>query len=497
MNDKSVDTGKLWHICGHMKDDGLPISEYINQMAGLLFLKTCEASPRFDESAIEPADARWDALLDAADEGGKITDAFDGETFDDLNAYYDRVIEELSNDGDLARAAFRGFTNDFRRSDTLRRTIRDIDDLPVWEKVESGEVRDVLGPAYEYLLGMYAERAEGAGQYFTPRPLITTIVETVDPQFDETVHDPAAGTGGFLTEAYGHILDKTTDDKGRPGGAIPTELQRQGVPESNISGQELVVDTHQLGLMNFIIHGMVPDEADESRGGVTYRVENSLRDGVDETHDVIVANPPFGGSQTSVPQEHEDVFTVESGTIELNFLQLIMSKLAEGGRAGVIVPEGVLFQSGAAEEIRKDLLSNFNLHTILALPENTFHPYAGVDANVLFFERDGTATEEVWYYDLRSDEENIKESNPLTDAHFEDFLAHYDRDARADCERFFRVDIADIEANDHELNYKAYKDVIPDDHRDPLLVLDDLQRTAGELQEEIGELETLVGGGDE
>jgi type I restriction enzyme M protein len=476
-----------------MREDGLPISEYINQIAGLLFLKTCEVSPRFNESLVEPEDARWNALLDAADEGGSISDVFDGEECEDLNEYYERAIEGLKDDGPLARTVFNDFSNGFRRSDTLRRTIQDIEAMAVWDDVERGQGIDVLGDAYEFLLGMYAKKAEGAGQYFTPRPLIKTIVEATDPQYDETIHDPAAGTVGFLTETYRYILDETNQ-----GRDIPGDMRRQGVPAANVSGQELVVDTYRLGLMNFIIHGMPPDEADDERAGVTYRVGNSLRENVDEAYDVIIANPPFGGAQNEVPSGHEDVFTVETGTIELNFIQLIMGKLNDSGRAGIIVPEGVLFQSGAAQEIRKDLLANFNLHTILVLPENTFHPYAGVDANVLFFERDGISTEEVWYYDLRSDEENIKESNPLTDDHFKDFLAHYDFDEREDCERFFRVDIEDIEANDYTLNYKAYKDFSSDCvRRDPSLVLSDLQQTADELQAEIGELEALVGGSDD
>jgi len=476
-----------------MKEDGLHISEYINQIAGLLFLKTCDASTRFNEDTMDiPEDARWPALLAAAQDKRSIEDAFDNTDINDLTEYYDEVVKALENDGELASKAFNDFSNGFRRSDTLRETILDIEDLPVWEQVNNDEVSDVLGPAYEYLLEMYADVADGAGQYFTPRPLAKTIVEAVDPQYDETVHDPAAGTGGFLIESYGHIINETDN-----GGDIPREMQRRGVPESNISGQELVADTYRLGLMNFIIHDMVPDEADPERNGVPYKNANSLRKNVDEVHDVIVANPPYGGAQNTVPKKHADVFTTKTGKIEENFLQLIMGKLAESGRAGVIVPEGLLFRSGAAQDIRKDLLSNFNLHTILALPENTFQPYADVTANVLFFERDGTSTDEVWYYDLRSDEENIKESNPLTDDHFEDFLAHYDFDAREDCEQFFRVDINDIKTNDYALNINEYIEFEPDDERPPHEVLNDLQQTADELQAEIGELEALVSGGDD
>jgi type I restriction enzyme M protein len=169
-----------------------------------------------------------------------------------------------------------------------------------------------------------------------------------------------------------------------------------------------------------------------------------------------------------------------------------MGRLSKEGRASVIVPEGVLFNQ-SARDLREELLSEYNLHTILVLPENSFHPYAGVDANVLFFERDSAGTEETWYYDLRTESDSINESNPLTDDHFADFLDHYDADAREGCEHYFSVDIETIEDNDYDLNYKSYKEFSNTvTHRDPAEVLEDLRETTTAIDEELDTLENIL-----
>jgi len=225
-------------------------------------------------------------------------------------------------------------------------------------------------------------------------------------------------------------------------GAELNREERQKLSEENLSGVELVPETRRLGLMNMVLHDLYGD----------IRRDNSLQNPPSERFDVILANPPYGGQNQEEPLR--DDFFVESKKPELNFLQHSFSMLNDGGRCGIVVPDGVLFQTGQAKRVREHLMKNADLHTVLILPIGAFHPYTNVTTNILFFEK-GVETEEVDFYDLRTDTEKIKKSNPLTNDHFEDFLNNWD--SREDANEYLSVSIDEIKENDWSLNYKKYK----------------------------------------
>ncbi|MFB6199885.1 MAG: N-6 DNA methylase [Candidatus Nanohaloarchaea archaeon] len=410
---------KIWDICGILRDDGMHIGSYVEQVTILLFLKMLEErEDKFEGTENIPEEYNWESLKE---KNGK-----------ELLQHYEDTLRELGQTEGLLGEIFGRVNSQFRTPVNLRKAIKEIDNIN-WDKYDA----DVKGAAYESLLERYAEEAKGAGQYFTPRPAIEATVEAVDPEYDETIHDPAAGTGGFLIHAYEHILDKNND------GAALNREEREALMEDNISGVELVPETRRLGLMNMVLHDLYGD----------IERANSLESPPNEKFDVILANPPYGGQNQQEPPR--DDFFVETKKPELNFLQHAFTRLKDGGRCGIVVPDGVLFQTGQARDVRKQLLRNCNVHTILILPIGAFHPYTNVTTNIVFFEK-GEKTEEVDFYDLRTDVEKIKKSNPLTEEHFQDFLDNFD--SREVSDKYFSVSIEEIKENDWSLNYKKYKE---------------------------------------
>jgi len=414
---------KIWDICGILRDDGMHIGTYVEQVTVLLFLKMMEEREQFGSQSIEiPEECQWSTLKEK-----------DGE---ELLEHYNRVVLPTLGDQDgIVGEIFARVNSQFRTPVNLREAIREIDEIE-WSVIEV----DVKGAAYEALLQRYAEEAKGAGQYFTPRPAIKSIVKAIDPEHDDKIHDPAAGTGGFLIHAFEYILEKTNE------GLDLTREERRELMTENLSGLELVPETRRLGLMNLALHDLQPQN---------FEIGDSLSPGphTNRSYDVILTNPPYGGNQKK--KRARDDFMIETRSPELNFVQHNMSLLKEGGECGMVVPDGTLFQSGAAKRIRRSLFESFNLHTVLVLPIGAFQPYTNVATNVIFFEKGGS-TDEVWFYDLRTDVEKIKKSNPLTEDHFEDFLEHYD--SRDDSDGYFSVSIDEIEKNDYSLSYKKYKE---------------------------------------
>ncbi|WP_127341328.1 N-6 DNA methylase [Halorubrum sp. 48-1-W] len=381
------------------------------------------------------------------------------------------MIDQLQTDGELARKAFNNFNNKFGSETTLKNTIDDIESLDFWDQYEG--YSDFFGDAYEFLLEKYADKADGAGEYFTPRPLIHAMVNVVDPGYTESIYDPASGTNGFLIEAYNHVGDKTAGEiRGQSRQFLETPDDGPRSYAEQLTGRELTSQTYRLGLMNLILHDIDPTEMESLRG-------NSLTRSVDQEYDVVLANPPYGGNGS-------DKFTgawADSPAPETNFLQLIMRSLSKNGRAAVIVPEGILFRGGAEQSVRERLLEQYNLDCVLVLPESSFHPYAEVDANVLFFERDSEGTDEVWYYDMRSDTEKIKESNPLTKNHFEEFVQNFEgEENRRDTEHFFTVPESDIKSNDYDLNHTQYKEYAASQFRHPVEVAEQIEDTLSTFQ---------------
>lgn len=457
----------LYDVCKWMRNDQMIISDYIEQLSGLLFLKACQESPRINQDELDiPESARWEQLV-----SGEVRREHS------ILETYDQMITELQTDGELARKAFNNFNNKFGSETTLKNTVDDIESLDFWNHYEG--YSDFFGDAYEFLLEKYADKADGAGEYFTPRPLIHAMVKAVDPEYTESVYDPASGTNGFLIAAYNHVGEKTAGEVGgKARQFIDTPNDGPDSYAEQLTGRELTSQTYRLGLMNLILHDIDPTEMTSLRG-------NSLTRQVEEEYDVILANPPYGGNGS-------DRFTgawADSSAPETNFLQLIMRSLSEDGRAAVIVPEGILFRGGAERSVRERLLDQYDLDCILVLPENSFHPYAGVDANVLFFDRDNDGTKNIWYYDLRTNVEGIKESNPLTDSHFDEFIVNYDDySSREDVDRFFNVPIGEIEENDFDLNYNRYREYSATPHRPPTEIADEIQDELSIIEEKINSL---------
>jgi type I restriction enzyme M protein len=419
---------KIWDICDILRDDGMHIGSYVEQITVLLFLDMLEEkSNQFEEAEQIPEEYRWDNLTQKSGE--------------ELIDHYEETIRQLGRKDGLLGEIFGRVNSQFKTPVNLREAIKEIDAID-WNSYQA----DVKGAAYESLLERYAEEAKGAGQYFTPRPAISATVEAVNPGPEEKIHDPAAGTGGFLIESYEHILDETNQ------GADLSREQREQLMEENLSGVELVPETRRLGLMNMVLHDLYGD----------IRRDNSLQNPPSQKFDVVLTNPPFGGQNQEEPLR--DDFFVETKKPELNFLQHAFSILKHGGRCGMVVPDGVLFQTGQAQSVREHLLKNTNLHTILILPVGAFHPYTNVTTNIVFFEKGGE-TEEVDFYDLRTETEKIKKSNPLTEEHFQDFLNNFD--SREHDDSFLTVDIQEIKENDWSLNYKKYKEFDNEDEELP------------------------------
>jgi type I restriction enzyme M protein len=301
---------------------------------------------------------------------------------------------------------------------TLSKLVTDIDALD-WYSVQ----RDDLGDLYEDLLERNAtEKKSGAGQYFTPRHLIDSIVTVMQPQLSDVIQDPAAGTCGFLIAANNYLRAHNDFD------SLTEEAQRRYKRET-FYGMELVQDTHRLALMNMLLHGI--------EGGVTYGDTLGEEGTRLRAATLILSNPPFGTKKGGGLPTRKDL-TYETSNKQFAFLQHIYRNLAPGGRAAVVLPDNVLFESNVGTSVRRDLMNKCNLHTILRLPTGIFYAQ-GVKTNVLFFEKVSQAatgsTQEVWVYDMRANAPKFGKRTPLTRAHFAEFEACFGEDPNGKSER--------------------------------------------------------------
>ena len=290
------------------------------------------------------------------------------------------------------------------------------------------------------------------------------------------VYDPCFGTAGFLGEAadfirrHGNLSGKQLDD-----------LQHK-----TFFGLELKPLTYLLGSMNMILHGIEGANLELSNTLEVHSQNVAEKD----KHKVILANPPYGGKMA---QEMQTNFRVRSGATECLFLQHIMANLAKGGRAGVVVPEGVLFRGGPDQKVRKELLEQFNVHTILSLPAGCFLPYTGVKTNVIFFDKreDGSGTESVWFYDLTNDGFELKQTRkPIAGDQLPDFLAKWQE--RVEGENSWTVSLADIVAKGYDLSAKNPNKVDDYEHRPALELIQSIRAKEDRITELLGELETLL-----
>jgi type I restriction enzyme M protein len=409
---------KLWNYCDVLRDDGMSYGDYLEQLTFLLFLKMAEERVALGESRVVPRGYDWPAL---AKEQGEA-----------LEARYRDILANLASKPGMLGLIFRKAQNKIQDPAKLTRLVRELIGPESW--LELGA--DVKGDAYEGLLEKNAQDVKGgAGQYFTPRPLIEAVVAVTNPRPGEVILDPACGTGGFLLAAFQHLDRRRDLDRD----------ERRHLSRKALRGVELVDGVVRLCAMNMMLHGVGDMNASDDLPVVR---ADSLAAPYRPAVDVVLTNPPFGRSSSVTFTTEDDEtgndnltvvredFWAETRNKQLNFLQHIVSCLKTNGRAAVVLPDNVLFEGGAGEKIRRKLLTTCDLHTILRLPTGIFYAQ-GVKANVLFFDRKPAAeapwTKQVWFYDLRTGSNFTPKQNPLRRAHLDEFMACYraaDRTAR-------------------------------------------------------------------
>lgn len=379
--------GKLWSLCNILKDDGVTFHQYVIELTYLLFLKM--ANETGSDTHI-PQGSRWKDLVAKA-APVRLT-------------HYKLLLVTVANSGSKqVKEIFANASTFIKKPATLSSLVTEIDKLD-WYSVH----REDLGDLYEGLLEKNAnEKKSGAGQYFTPRVLIDSMVAVMKPSLADVIQDPAAGTGGFLIAAN-HYLRKSTDFEAL------TERQQQKYRKSTFTGMEHVQDTHRLALMNLMLHDI--------DGGIRYGDTLSPEGQELPQATLILTNPPFGAKKGGGLPSRTDL-PFPTSNKQLAFLQLIYNGLKRGGRAAVILPDNVLFESNLGLDIRRDLMEKCNLHTILRLPTGIFYAQ-GVKTNVLFFtrgKRDSNNTKSVWVYDLRTNMPQFGKRKQLMKKHFEEF----------------------------------------------------------------------------
>src|SRR5437588_3985198 len=395
-NGSSAIVQKLWNYCTMLRDDGLSYGDYVEQLTFLLFLKMADEQmkPPYNRSRLIPSSLDWSSL-----------ERLDGDA---LEVHYRHLLTELGKQPGMLGVIFRKAQNRIQDPAKLRRLIVDLIGQESWMILDT----DVKGDIYEGLLQKNAEDVKtGAGQYFTPRPLIKAIVEVMRPKPDQRIADPSCGTGGFLLAAHDYI-SKNYQLSGK---------QKKFLKNDALRGWEIVDATARLCVMNLYLHGIGGDQS-------PIAVSDSLASPPSEHFDQVLTNPPFGkkssitvinqegeAAKESLTYERTDFFATTSNK-QLNFVQHIYSLLNTNGTAAVVVPDNVLFEGGAGETIRRRILKQCDVHTLLRLPTGIFYAQ-GVKANVLFFDkrvgREQPWTDKLWIYDLRTNIHFTLKTNPL------------------------------------------------------------------------------------
>ncbi|HET8931551.1 MAG TPA: class I SAM-dependent DNA methyltransferase [Acidimicrobiales bacterium] len=433
MSDSKAIVAKLWNYCTILRDDGLSYGDYLEQLTYLLFLKMADEQHQFGFEQIVPEGFDWPSLLDRKGEA--------------LEAHYVAILNRLGGTDDMLGVVFRKAQNRIQDPAKLERLIKDLIGNEQWMSLES----DVKGDAYEGLLEKNAaDTKSGAGQYFTPRALISAMVDVMQPTPEMRISDPACGTGGFFLDAYGYIVRNNPN--------LDPD-QKKHLRSGLFTGWEIVDNTARLCAMNLLLHGIESPDSDSP-----VHVDDALRADPGERFDMVLTNPPFGKKSSVTIVNAEGKAEKQSLTVvrddfwasnkQLNFVQHVKTLLKIDGRAAVVVPDSVLFEGGAGETIRRKLLAECDVHTLLRLPTGIFYAQ-GVKANVLFFDRkagsDQVQTRDLWIYDLRTNKHFTLKTSPLTRGDLDDFVACYrpdERSKRVESERFHRFTYDELMARD-------------------------------------------------
>lgn len=420
-NNSSQLVQRLWNYCNVLRDDGVSYGDYVEQLTYLLFLKMADeqTKPPFKKPSVIPKNLDWESLVEK-----------DG---DELELHYRHILDRLGKEKGMLGVIFRKSQNKIQDPAKLKRLIELIN-AETWLGLDI----DVKGEIYEGLLQKNAEDIKsGAGQYFTPRALIKAIVAVMRPQPNMTIADPACGTGGFFLAAHDYISHHYDLDKD----------QKKFLRLKTFKGWEIVDSAARLCVMNMYLHGIGGDES-------PIVVADSLASDPGERFDMVLTNPPFGkkssitimngegkADKETLTYERQDFWATTSNK-QLNFLQHVKTLLKINGRAAIVVPDNVLFEGGAGETVRRKLLHECDVHTLLRLPTGIFYAQ-GVKANVLFFDkkegREKPWTEKLWIYDFRTNMHFTLKTNQLKFEDLEDFIRCYNpenRHRRKETERF-------------------------------------------------------------
>ena len=461
---------KVWDIANVLAAAGVGFTDYITQLTYILFLKMDSEKEELGLGSSIPEGYKWEDL--------------EGLSGTDLVEKYEEILKELSESEGIIGTIFTRATNKIDKPVMLAKVIEMVSSEQ-WYMMEG----DFKGAIYEGILEKNGQdKKSGAGQYFTPRALIQAIVEVVDPKIDETVADPACGTGGFLLAAYDHMKGQSKD------------IEKQKFLKNHaLFGADNTALVVTLASMNLYLH-----DIGVNKSPIAY--QDSLIDTSDKMYKVILANPPFGTRpQGSVEVAANRPEFVKTSDNQVNFLQHIMSIVKTGGRVGVVLPDSVLTDTGATAQVREKLLKDFNLHTILRLPTGIFYAN-GVKTNVLFFEK-GEPTKDIWVYDYRTGIKHTMATKPMTRAHLHDFVdcyktgaiqdrkATYDKDTNPNGRwRCFTKEEFNVEAEkDNSLDFK-WLDLEEKDERTIAEILDDMQAESDGIAEAVSMLKNLLGG---
>ena len=495
MIDKTSLANNVTNLSNVLRDAGVSYGDYLEQITYLIFLKMAHeySLPPYNKDLGLPAECSWDKL--------------EGLSGEPLEEKYAEILKTLGSKTGIIGEIFKGSQNKIDSPALLSRTIKMIG-AENWSSLSA----DVKGDIYEDLLKRYSEDIKsGAGQYFTPRPLINTMVKCVKPEPGKTIVDPACGTGGFLLSAHSYISDSNRY-------SLNVE-QKKFLKDKTFYGWEIVRSTYRLCLMNLFLHNIGDIYSDI----VPIKRVDALLQKPSTAFDYCLANPPFG-TKSSIKITNEDEESSEDMTYnrqdfwvttynkQLNFVQHIRSILKTTGKAAVIVPDNVLFEDGAGEIVRKKLLQMTDLHTILRLPTGIFYK-PGVKANVIFFDNkpasDKPQTKEVWIYDFRTNVHFTLKKNPLKESDLDDFVKCYNPDNRFDRTETYNkdtnpngrwrkftydeimardktsLDISWIKSddNDEDLTLSELLDKIKEKSKNISIAVEELEKIIGDIEE--------------
>lgn len=456
---------KVDNIANVLAAAGIGYTDYLTQLTYILFLKMDDEKEQLGLGSTIPEGCKWRDL--------------EGLSGTDLVEKYEQILSDLAKEEGLIGTIFTRATNKIDRPVMLAKVIEMVAEEN-WYMMEG----DFKGAVYESVLEKNGQDTKsGAGQYFTPRPLISAIVDVVAPKIGETVADPCCGTGGFLLAAYEHMRTQSRDVE-----------KQKFLKNDALYGADNTALVVTLASMNLYLH-----DIGVSKSPIAYR--DSLIDTSDEIFDVVVTNPPFGTRpQGSVEVAASRPEFIKTSDNQVNFLQHIMSIVRTGGRVGVVLPDSVLTDSGATKQVREKLMRDFNLHTILRLPTGIFYAN-GVKTNVLFFEK-GEPTRDIWVYDYRTGVHHTLVQKRMERQHLQDFVDCYCSGHMQDRRETYSADdpngrwrcfSEDEVARADTLDFR-WIDADDKDERTIIEVLDDMQSESDEIAHSLAILRELLDG---